>query len=505
MHANASSRQIIRNAVVNYLGIAFGIATGIVLTPLLLRHFGTANYGLWVLLTSVVGYAGLLDAGVGTAVIQHASQAHAKDDHDALAELYGTATAFYCASGALLVGLSGLFVPYLGSVLHITHASDGAARVVVIVLAVSSAVGFAGNVPTAALVGGGRSDRLGLASMVLSLVSRLAQIAAVLSGGGLIVLALTTMISGFAAVAVTALVARRTYPDFRMRIGLATRKTTAELLHSGQRNTMVSIAGVVSYGLDQVVIAAVLPLARLTPYAVALRAVSVVRSVSVAGTGVLMPSYGHSEALNDKERQFRMLTAAVFLSMAVTVPAEIALVGFGRPLLHLWLGDVPAQTYPVLVALATVFALQLPGHQCVGLLTGSGHNQLIARIGLPMALVNLAISIGATYWLGPVGPAIGSLPQVAIFDAVLLPWLVCRRLEAPMSRYVRQALLPLLPACLVAALVTVLLRTYVPIRHDIVALVESVGVVLLAWAATIPLAIKLQPDLARLARSRVRG
>lgn len=490
--------------MVNYLGLAFGIVTAIVLTPLLLRHFGATNYSLWILLTSVVGYVGLVDAGVGTAVIQHASQAHAKDDHETLAAVYGTAAAFYCVSGALLVGLCGVLLPFLGSALHISHASNTTARVVLIVLAVSSAIGFAGNVPTAALIGGGRSDRLGLASMPLSLVGRLTQIAVVFLGGGLIALALTTLFTGLAGIAVSMVVARRTYPDFQMHVRLANRKTMATLLRSGRRNTMISIAGIVSFGLDQIVIAAVLPLARLAPYAVALRVANLVRSISVAGTGVLMPTYGHSEATNDKDRQFRMLTAAVFLSMSVTLPAEIALVGYGQPLLHLWLGNVPAQTYPVLVALATVFALQLQGHQCVGMLMGSGHNQLISRLGLPMALVNLAISIGATYWLGPVGPAIGSLPQVAIFDAAILPWLVCRRLEVPIRCYARQALLPLIPPSIVATLVTVLLRIYLPTKHDLVALPESACIVLLAWASAIPLAIKLQPDLARLAHSRPR-
>lgn len=504
-NANADSRQVIRNAVVNYLGLGFGIVTGFVLTPILLRHFGPTNYGLWVLLTSVVGYAGLLDAGVGTAVIQHASQAYARDDQRALAEIYATATAFYCVSGALLVGLCGLFVPYLGAALHIAHASDSAARIVVVTLGISSAVSFAGNVPTAALVGGGRSDRLGLASMPLSLASRLAQIAVVLSGGGLVALAVTSLVTGLIGIVVTLLVARHTFPGFTMRLNVASRAMAGALLRSGRRNTMVSIAGVVSYGLDQVVIAAVLPLARLAPYAVALRAVNVVRNISAAGTGALVPTYGHAEAMDDKDRQFRMLAAAVFLSMAVMLPTEIAMVGFGRPLLRLWLGDVPPQTFRVLVALAIVFALQLPGHQCVGLLTGSGHNRLIARIGLPMALVNLAISIGATFWLGPIGPAIGSLPQVAIFDAALLPWLVCRQLEVPLRRYLRQALLPLVPTCAVAVAATMILRHYVSAASGAVAAGESAGVVFLAWAATLPGAIRLQPNLARIVRRRARA
>lgn len=450
------------------------------------------------MLTSVVGYGGLLDAGVGTAVIQHVSQARARNDRAALAEIYGSASAFYLVSGAVLVAVCGVLVPLLGNFLHIAHASDESARAVVVILGASSAIGFAGNVPTASLVGGGRMDRLVLASMPLSLLGRLAQIGVVTAGGGLVALALTTMATGILTLIVTAIIARRTYPDFRISPRTATPRMLLVLLRYGRRNTMVSLAGLVSFNLDQVVIAAVLPLARLAPYAVALRAVNLIRTISAAGTGVLMPAYGHSEALGDKERQFRLLTISIFLSMLVTVPTEIAVVGFGQPLLHLWLGRVPPQTYAVLVALATVFALQLPGHQCVGMLTGAGQNLMIARVGLPMALANLAMSIGATYWLGPIGPAIGSLPQVALFDAVILPWMVCRHLDVPIRRYVLAAILPVVPAAVAAVTTVVLLRLYLHTPGGLVSLAEAAAVVILAWLATIPIASKLHPELARL-------
>ena len=68
--ANASARQFLRNAVSSYANLIIGIVLSLVLTRVLLVHLGTSTYGLWIVLLSIVGYLGLLDVGVSTAVIR---------------------------------------------------------------------------------------------------------------------------------------------------------------------------------------------------------------------------------------------------------------------------------------------------------------------------------------------------------------------------------------------------------------------------------------------------
>ena len=43
------------------------------------------------------------------------------------------------------------------------------------------------------------------------------------------------------------------------------------------------------------------------------------------------------------------------------------------------------------------------------------------RMAVLGATVNLVGSIIATFWLGPIGPAIGSLPAVLVIDFTILP------------------------------------------------------------------------------------
>jgi hypothetical protein len=171
------------------------------------------------------------------------------------------------------------------------------------------------------------------------------------------------------------------------------------------------------------------------------------------------------------------------------------------------LGTVPPKTYEIVIALGIMMALQLPGHQCFIFLTGIGRNKLLARFAVIGAVVNLAGSIGATFWLGPIGPAIGSLPVVLVIDFVLLPVVVCRCLGIRVREYARSALLPVLPGSIVAGAIALALIHLHPEHSGAAAIVGAVIVVAASWLVLIVVIAILEPAFRRsvLARLRRRG
>jgi len=189
-------------------------------------------------------------------------------------------------------------------------------------------------------------------------------------------------------------------------------------------------------------------------------------------------------------------------TLAISLPILVALAAFGDPILKLWLGNVPPKTYSIMIALGFVAALELPGHQCFIFLTGVGRNQLMMRLALIGASVNLAGTIAATFWLGPIGPAIGSLPAVLVIDFTILPVVVCRYLGIPFRRYVKDALLPVLPAVAVAGAVALGLLALYPVRAgvpglrgEVRGLIDASVVVVAAWAVMVGVTLRIEPDV----------
>ena len=69
------------NALSNFAGLAANVAIGFFLTPAMLGYLGETRFGIWTLVSSLVGYYGLLDFGVGSAVFRYVPLFHGQGNH----------------------------------------------------------------------------------------------------------------------------------------------------------------------------------------------------------------------------------------------------------------------------------------------------------------------------------------------------------------------------------------------------------------------------------------
>jgi O-antigen/teichoic acid export membrane protein len=511
--ANASPRQFLRNALSSYANLVVGIALSLILTRVLLRNLGTSTYGLWIVLLTIVGYLALLDVGVSTAAVQRVARMSAVGDQEGLANVIRTASIFFSVSGAIAVAVTLVVAPFLSSIVHLGSINGRVAGTTLVLLGMMMAVKFVTGVPNAVLFGIGRSDRSAQISLVSMFVTQVAQLLAVLAGGGLIWLGVVTLAGNVVTYVLTLLLVRRLTGQ-TLRVGHFQRAVLVDLLSFGGRNTVIAISGMVSFSLDALIIGIILPVAQVAPYDIALSTANLTRSLTTYGSDLLLPTYTHFESVKDPVRQARLFSRSVMATLAISLPILVALAAFGDPILKLWLGDVPPKTYSIMIALGFVTALELPGHQCFIFLTGVGRNQLMMRLAVIGAVVNLAGSIAFTFLLGPIGPAIGSLPAVLVISFTVLPNVVCRYLGISFGRYIRDALVPVLPAIAVAGLVAVVLLEVSPVRAGasvlrggVRGLIEAALVVLAAWAVMFAVVLRIEPDIRGviLAKLRRRG
>jgi O-antigen/teichoic acid export membrane protein len=501
--ANASRRQLFRNVTFSYITYLIGLLTTLILTRVLLHHLGAGLYGLWIVLLALVSYLGLLDVGVSTAAVQRIARLMTDHDTSAVADVIRTVWVFFAASGLVAVIVTVVLAPFISSFLHLGHISSATAGTALIILGVMTAIIFLAAVPNAVLFGSGRSDRLSQIGLLTFVLSQVGQIVVVILGGGLIALAIVSLVGVCLGLAISAaLVGRVTGSSIRH--GHFDRSVLRELLSFGGMQAVIALAGVVAYQLDALVIGVILPVAKVAPYNIGLSTSSLTRSVSTQGTNLLIPTYAHLEVVGNRERQAWYFFRSVMIGLAISVAMTIALIAFGYPILQLWLGSVPAKSYEIVVALGIVTTLQLPGHQCFIFLTGIGRNRVLLRLSIIGAIVNLGGSIGATFWLGPVGPAIGSLPVVLVLDFVVLPVLVCRYLEVPVLQYAKTAVGPILLVSVVGSGTAIALTRLHPAHSGTEAIIGAIITVVASWMMAAFLIIRLEPELRTFLSRRLR-
>ena len=501
--ANASLRQLSVNVAFSYVNFAIGIVLSLVLTRVLLRHLGASTYGLWIVLLALVGYLILLDLGVSTAAVQRVARLMAVGDREGVADLIRTLWAFFAMSGIAVVVVTVGLAPFLTSFLNVGAISPTVVGTTLVILGVMSALRLLAVVPNSILFGSGRNDRQSQIGLIALVLTQAGQVVAVLAGAGLIVLAIVQAAGVGLGFVLTSSVAGRVTGS-SLRKGRFDGSLLRELLRFGGMQTMIALGSVVSFQLDAFVIGVILPVAQVAPYSVALNTANFTRSLSTQGSALLLPTYSHLDAVADRDRQAKYFFNAIMLSLAVSVPMVIAMAVFGQAMLTVWLGSVPPKTYGIMIALGVVTLLQLPGQQGFLFLTGAGRNRKLAGLAVLGASVNLIGSIVATYWLGPIGPAIGSLPVVLVLDFTVLPMMVCRYIGVPVGRYVRMALGPILPVGIAAATTALALDRLHPAHGGIAAIVSSVVVCIVGWAALVLIVARLEPELRAAVWQRVR-
>ena len=76
-------------AVLSYINLIIGNLIPFIYTPIMLRLLGQAEYGLYGIASSIMGYLGLLNFGIGSSIVRYLSKYRAIGDEQAEARVAG--------------------------------------------------------------------------------------------------------------------------------------------------------------------------------------------------------------------------------------------------------------------------------------------------------------------------------------------------------------------------------------------------------------------------------
>jgi O-antigen/teichoic acid export membrane protein len=460
------------------------MVTGFVVTPILIRNLGMDNFGLWILLGSVAGYISLVEAGIGTATVKRVAECRATGDQKRLEEVLGSAFALYIVISFLVLIVTGILFLNVAPLFNLPANKIDMARLCLLALGANQAIGFLFAVQSAILFGSGRYDLMTGLGVVVTTASSVAQAVLVISGYGIAALAGTLLTSTLVTGYVSRRIIHKYLPGTSVHLRAARAGMARELVRFGSRNSVIAVCSAVAFYADTLIIGLFLPIANVAHYAVASKLTNLVRTVATKPIDVLMPVYAHSHALKDTDRQFRLFTDSVNLSLVIALPFVIVLSVFGDRIIHAWAGAGHYASYPILVVLAVMLALQLQGHANFAILTATEKNEFLIKITVCSAVVNVVLSVILTRAFGAIGPALGSLFAVAVADALVLPITTCRRLGFSYKRYLARSVKPLLLPTVVVVAIAVVLRTY-STPYGVVGLlfsaILSLGVFWLLW------------------------
>jgi len=431
MPHNPSKRPaILRNIVANWGGFVFSVGIGFILAPYVVRHLGNIEYGVWSLVISLTGYLSLLDLGVRGAVTRYVARFHTKAEHQRSSQVASAAMAIFCATAVIVVALSVLLATVPLARMKIPPPYLFAARVVLILTGVSTALSLINGVYGGILVALQRFDLTNGTEIAGTGLRSLAIIVALHHGLGLISLALLNLLFNVARLFVNLVLARKLYPQVRIRAASVDRQNLRLIFSFSVFSFLLHVGLSLIYASDLVVIGVYLPVSAVAFYVIGANLVEYTRTLVGGISQTMTPLASSIEAQQGTQGlQALVLKGSSWATMAVLPVAATFLIR-GSSFIAMWMGaefaDLSGRVLKIL-AVTVLFSASASVGSSV-MLGISRHKPLVA-IHLAEGLCNLGLSIFLVKRIGIIGVAWGTLLPNLLTSVFFVPWYVRRVLK----------------------------------------------------------------------------
>jgi len=425
---------VLKNVTSNWASLVVNTIVSFVLAPIVVHSLGSVYYGIWTLVTQFTGYLWLLDFGVRESVIKYVAEYHASGQDDRLQSTIGNAISVYLAvTLAAFAAIAALSValPYL---FNIPAETATAAQWTAFLVGTTVAQSFLSNVFVGVLMGLQRIYLVARTGILFAVVRAIAIFVLLRAGYGIVALSVLQLVLSLISGLMVFHLCRVYLPTVSFRPARPVRDEVRRLLNYGKYVLLANIGDKIAFMTDGIVIGAFLPIAMLTPYAIAGTLIAQMRSVVIAMSSIFNPLTSALQSEKRSDQLASVVIAGCKAAMLVGMPICIGFITLGQRFVELWMGPTYAATAgQILMVLSLGYIVGSPYQTISGMFYGLGEHRRIAILRIVEGAVNLALSMTLNQTLGLVGVALGTaIPHVIIVGVVLprmLPQLFAVRLR----------------------------------------------------------------------------
>ena len=490
----------IRGVVWTSASHVISIAMTFFVTPILLRTLGAEQYGIWSIVIALTGYYGLVNMGIGKANTKYIAQFDAVGDTKAVREVMSTGLAIFSLLAVVVLAVAGgvawLF-PYL---FDLGDYPIPLARWIVMLTGLKVAVNLIGQVFAA---GVGARKRFDLTNSLLCtrlILTGTLTILVVVSGGGLLGMALVVLGTAILFRAGICFLAIRVAGLPRPSLGGFNRDTGKMLFRFGLLNLVIQIVRRTSLVGGSLILGLFAGPVAVAYYSVAESLTRKSLSLGKTINYVVMPFASQFDAQSDRYalKRLMVLPTRLLLTLALLITAVLLILG--KSFLTLWISpEIAANVYPVICILCLSLLVKLPTNGLQSTLTGMGRMTFLSRVAIGEGVTMLILGIILTPLYGTLGMASAVLISQLVFSGLLLPIYACRDIGYSMRRFALSTIGPGLLAVLPAMSAALVLAHYFPAPSLIVLLMQISLLCLLTGACAffICLDASLRKDILR--------
>ncbi len=403
--------QFLRRAAITTIGSRV-VSTVVLLgvTPLLARELGVETYGVLVTLTSAATVLGIADFGIANGLISKIASVGWESPRTR--ELLSAARLVLILASLLTVVVAVMLTLILPwpRWLNAPSIEEAELRWATLFALLGAALSLTTNLGQKVDLARQRGHAVAMWSTLAVLSGPAGALAvAILSPSLPLVVAAAALLPPLVLAGQTTLAIRSLPGYLRPALRLATRGDAAESLRSGGPFLGIGIAIALSFQLDSLIVSGVLGAAAAAQFSVVIRLFGLVGTTIQTSLTQLWSAFAEALSAGDVSWVKRMLVRTTVGAGGGVLIASTGLVYTGNWFIGIWLGSAFKPSTSLLVAAAAWTTYSAAIHPMVMFLNGAGLQRALLVAAVPMAVVNVGLSLYLTHRVGVAGPLIGSL------------------------------------------------------------------------------------------------
>ncbi len=434
--------MLLRNSLWNLSGVALPSIVALATVPVLIAGLGLEGFGIVTLISSVIGYFGMLDVNLSAGAIKYLSQYHAQKDDRRFAQTFWFGAAFY---GAL--GLIGAVTIWFSADLlldRVFSVSDAARTQTRLALQVASLGFLVGQVQSYLLVvpqALQRYDRTAQGEIMFGIVGNLAAAAVAASGGGIVgVIGVRVSISLLNVIWLLYLLQALRAP---LRFSLPSREVMRSMTHFSAYAYLSRLATLFHQHGDKLIIGTLAGPVALTFYTVPTQLAGRVLGLSFRLSSVLFPRVSALAARGEQAQLRAIYLDATRLLTYLNLSVLGMIVLGGDEFLRRWVGAEFVDTgYPVLLLITIALMVDSLTNIPSLIADGLGQPRVTGRFALARGLIGLGLVLAGTHYAGIEGAALAHLASSLLMSSLFLAYVHGRTVPVSFADAWKHALWP---------------------------------------------------------------
>jgi len=404
---------------------------GIVLAaPCLLRHLGTAQFGVWVIASAAVSGGNTVSSGFGDAAIRYVAMYRGRENHAAAEQAIRATLAINLVLSGLVAVALWLLVPFVADrAIHgneLLRASCATSlRIGCLLLVVRSVDSVLGCVLRA-------FERYGPAVWISTCFRSAVLVAAVamsMLGRGVVAIMAATLILALLSVVIQGI----TVQAVAGRILLLPSFESAplkQIVNFGSFSWLQGLCAVAIGQADRLIVGIALGASAVAVYGLCAQVAQSIHGTIAAGFHVLFPHFSRRIESDSPEEIRGAVKSALRINIAAAALVGALFVLFGRPILLQWMGlEFSRHAWPVFATLSIAYALFAMNVTAHYTLLALGHVRVVTFLNILAAGAMLALMLPLAARFGTEGAASARLVAGPITCLLYLPLLRHMRAE----------------------------------------------------------------------------